>query len=177
MTLPLPGLFVMAQTNQRNQGEEGGTSGGARGFGAGWVRRGSGFVYPQSGARALGTQRRRTDKGHGPRGRLWARLSVSLGCELDSGRGSPVGSISALLNNGSTETAPGLRRGVCCIPGMGEGSGSDNVDGAGLSLCCSRQLTSGLRGQRCHPHFGDGETKALADSFSKPTSVPPLSTC
>lgn len=99
------------------------------------------------------------------------------GMRAGLGAGVPVGSISALLNNGGTGAAPGLRRGVCCIPGMGEGGGNDNVDGAGLSLCCSRQLTSGLRGQRCHPHFRDGETKALADSFSKPTSVPPVSTC
>lgn len=86
---------------------------------------------------------------------------------------SSVGSVSALLNNGGAGAAPGLGY----YPAMGDGGGGYDIDGAPLSLCCSRQLASVLRGQRCHPHFRDGETKALADSFSKPTSVPRLSTC
>lgn len=122
--------------------------------------------------------------GRGPWASNAAEQTKDAACAADSGpnhlfhwaaswtRGgeSPVGSVSALLNNEGTGTAPGFGRGLGYIPASGEDGGSSDRDGAPLSLCCLRQL--GLPSS-----FQRWETKALADSFSKPTTVPPVSTC
>lgn len=90
---------------------------------------------------------------------------------------SLVGSVSALLNNGGPGAAPGFGRGLGYISAMGEDGGSYDLDGAPLSLCCLRQLASALWGQRSLSPFQSWGAKALADSLSKPTTVPPVSTC
>lgn len=138
-------------------------------------------------APALSTHR----VGRGPWAPNAAEQTKDAACAADTGpnhlfhwaaswtRGgeSPVGSVSALLNNGGAGAAPGFGRGLGYIPAMGEDGGSYDLDGAPFSFCCLRLLAAALRAQRCRPHFGDGETKALADSFSKPTTVSPVSTC